>query len=123
MAGSIRYRVTHRQIDSGGAYVVTQATRLADVRYDIRGPVLRRARELEAQGHEIIKLNIGNPAPFGLFTPDAVLQHVTAAVAGSQGYSNARGILEAREAVQRYYERRRVGGVTVDNAYLGNGVS
>ncbi|MCW2933361.1 MAG: aminotransferase AlaT [Actinomycetia bacterium] len=103
--------------------MVTQATRLADVRYDIRGPVLRRARELEAQGHEIIKLNIGNPAPFGLFTPDAVLEHVTAAVAASQGYSDARGILEAREAVQRYYERRGVGDVTVDNVYLGNGVS
>jgi alanine-synthesizing transaminase len=103
--------------------VVTQASRLADVRYDIRGPVLRRARELEAQGHEIIKLNIGNPAPFGLFTPDAVLEHVTAAVAASQGYSDARGILEAREAVQRYYDRRGVGGVTVDNVYLGNGVS
>src|SRR5215469_10028998 len=107
----------------GGADVVKQATRLADVRYDIRGPVLRRARELEAQGHEIIKLNIGNPAPFGLFTPDAVLDHVTSAIAGSQGYSDARGILEAREAVQRYYERRGVGGTTVDNVYLGNGVS
>jgi len=103
--------------------VITQATRLADVRYDIRGPVLRRARELEAQGHEIIKLNIGNPAPFGLFTPDAVLEHVTAAAAASQGYSDARGILEAREAVQRYYRRRGVDGVTVDNVYLGNGVS
>ena len=103
--------------------MITQATRLADVRYDIRGPVLRRARELEAQGHEIIKLNIGNPAPFGLFTPDAVLEHVTAAAAASQGYSDARGILEAREAVQRYYHRRGVGGVTVDNVYLGNGVS
>jgi alanine-synthesizing transaminase len=108
--------------------VVTQASRLADVRYDIRGPVLRRARELEAQGHEIIKLNIGNPAPFGLFSPDAVLEHVTASVAGSQGYSDARGILEAREAVTRYYGRRGVSaspttGVTPDNVYLGNGVS
>jgi len=103
--------------------VVEQATRLADVRYDIRGPVLRRARELEAQGHEIIKLNIGNPAPFGLFSPDAVIEHVTAAVRASQGYSDARGILEAREAVQRYYQRRGVGGVSVDNVYLGNGVS
>lgn len=103
--------------------MVSQASRLADVRYDIRGPVLQRARELEAQGHEIIKLNIGNPAPFGLFSPDAVLEHVTASVAGSQGYSDARGILEAREAVTRYYARRGVHGVTPDNVYLGNGVS
>jgi alanine-synthesizing transaminase len=103
--------------------VIEQATRLADVRYDIRGPVLRRARDLEAEGHEIIKLNIGNPAPFGMFSPDAVIEHVTAAVARSQGYSDARGILEAREAVQRYYTRRGVDGVSVDNVYLGNGVS
>jgi alanine-synthesizing transaminase len=90
--------------------------------------VLSRARELEAQGHEIIKLNIGNPAPFGMFSPDAVLEHVTASVADSQGYSDARGILEAREAVTRYYARRGVStdpahGVTPDNVYLGNGVS
>src|SRR5579859_1996551 len=85
--------------------VVSQASRLADVRYDIRGPVLRRARELEAQGHEIIKLNIGNPAPFGLFTPDAVLSQVTASIAGSQGYRDARGIAPAREAVARYFGR------------------
>ncbi|MGH3278412.1 MAG: pyridoxal phosphate-dependent aminotransferase [Trebonia sp.] len=105
------------------AHVVSQASRLADVRYDIRGPVLRRARELEAQGHEIIKLNIGNPASFGLFTPDAVLSQVTASVAGSQGYSDARGIAPAREAVARYYGRLGVPGVTPDDVYLGNGVS
>jgi alanine-synthesizing transaminase len=104
--------------------VVSQASRLADVRYDIRGPVLRRARELEAQGHEIIKLNIGNPAPFGLFTPDAVLARVTEALAGAQGYSDARGIAPAREAVARYFGAKLgVAGVTPDDVYLGNGVS
>ena len=104
--------------------MVSQASRLADVRYDIRGPVLARARELEAQGHEIIKLNIGNPAPFGLFTPDAVLSRVTASIADSQGYSDARGIAPAREAVARYFGARLgVSGVTPDDVYLGNGVS
>src|SRR5882757_331697 len=108
----------------GGPTVVSQASRLADVRYDIRGPVLRRARELEAQGHQIIKLNIGNPAPFGLFTPDAVLSKVTASIADSQGYSDARGIAPAREAVARYFGARLgVAGVTPDDVYLGNGVS
>ncbi|HET6192516.1 MAG TPA: pyridoxal phosphate-dependent aminotransferase [Trebonia sp.] len=102
---------------------VSQASRLADVRYDIRGPVLRRCLQLEAEGHEIIKLNIGNPAPFGLFTPEAVLEKVTASIAGSQGYSDARGIFTAREAVARYYERRGLSGVNVDEIYLGNGVS
>src|SRR5580693_4059468 len=110
--------------DIGRPTVVSQASRLADVRYDIRGPVLRRARELEAAGHEIIKLNIGNPAPFGLFTPDAVLSRVTASIADSQGYSDARGIAPAREAVASYYrERLGVADATADDVFLGNGVS
>jgi alanine-synthesizing transaminase len=103
--------------------VVSQASRLADVRYDIRGPVLRRARELEAQGHEILKLNLGNPAPFGMVAPEAVLDHVAASIRASQGYSDARGIAPAREAVARYYHRIGVASVNPDEVYLGNGVS
>ena len=90
--------------------MVSQASRLADVRYDIRGPVLRRARALEAEGHEIIKLNLGNPAPFGLFTPDTVLASVAASLGDAQGYSDARGIAPAREAVARYFGRLGVAG-------------
>lgn len=103
--------------------MVSQASRLADVRYDIRGPVLRRARQLEAEGHQILKLNLGNPAPFGMVAPDAVLQQVAASVADSQGYSDARGIAPAREAVARYYDRVGVPNVTPDDVFLGNGVS
>jgi alanine-synthesizing transaminase len=103
--------------------VVSQASRLADVRYDIRGPVLRRARELEAEGHEILKMNLGNPAPFGMVAPEAVLDHVAASIRASQGYSDARGIAPAREAVARYYQRVGVRGVGPDDVYLGNGVS
>jgi alanine-synthesizing transaminase len=113
----------HSNHDLGRPTVVSQANRLADVRYDIRGPVLQRARALEAEGHEIIKLNLGNPASFGLFTPDSVLSEVTAAIADSQGYSDARGIAPAREAVARYFGRLGVPGVTPDDVYLGNGVS
>jgi alanine-synthesizing transaminase len=103
--------------------VVSQASRLADVRYDIRGPVLRRARELEAEGHEILKLNLGNPAPFGMVAPEPVLDHVAASIRASQGYSDARGIAPARAAVARYYQRVGVPSVTPDEVYLGNGVS
>ena len=103
--------------------MVEQAMRLADVRYDIRGPVLRRARQLEADGHEILQLNIGNPAPFGLVGPDTVLETVTSRIHDSQGYSDARGIAPAREAVAAYYTERGVGGITADDVYLGNGVS
>ncbi|HWG01908.1 MAG TPA: pyridoxal phosphate-dependent aminotransferase [Trebonia sp.] len=102
---------------------MSQASRLADVRYDIRGPVLRRCLQLEAEGHDIVKLNIGNPAPFGMFAPDAVVEQVTASVPRSQGYSDARGIPAARHAVARYYERHGVSGVNPEEIYIGNGVS
>ncbi len=102
---------------------VAQAGRLSNVRYDIRGPVLRRARQLEAAGHEIIKLNLGNPAPFGLDAPEDVLNEVVKHIADAQGYSDARGIQSARQAVAQYFDRRGVGGITADDVYLGNGVS
>jgi alanine-synthesizing transaminase len=102
---------------------VAQAGRLSKVRYDIRGPVLRRARQLEAAGHEIIKLNLGNPAPFGLHAPDDVLNDVVKHISDSQGYSEARGIQPARQAVAQFFDRRGVAGVTLDDVFLGNGVS
>jgi alanine-synthesizing transaminase len=102
---------------------VSQASRLRNVTYDIRGPVLRRARQLEAEGHEIIKLNLGNPAPFGLHAPDDVLSHVIQAIPDAQGYSDARGIQTARVAVADSFARRGVAGVGPDDVFLGNGVS
>src|SRR5215471_15525848 len=94
--------------ETGRPTLVSQASRLADVRYDIRGPVLRRARQLEADGHEILKLNLGNPAPFGLTAPDAVLDDVIQSIGDAQGYSDARGIYPARLAVARSYQDRGV---------------
>jgi alanine-synthesizing transaminase len=102
---------------------VPQASRLRNVRYDIRGPVLHRARQLEAAGHQILKLNLGNPAPFGLFAPDAVLRDVVANIGDAQGYSDARGIHAGRLAVAQFFERRGVAGVGPDDVFLGNGVS
>jgi alanine-synthesizing transaminase len=103
--------------------MVSQASRLRDVRYDIRGPVLRRARELEAEGHQILKLNLGNPAPFGLTAPDAVVDGVVRSIDEAQGYSDARGIYPAREAVAASFQRKGVAGVGPDDVFLGNGVS
>jgi alanine-synthesizing transaminase len=102
---------------------VRQASRLRNVTYDIRGPVLRRARQLEAEGHEIIKLNLGNPAPFGLHAPDDVLRDVVRAIPAAQGYSDARGIDAARTAVAESFVRRGVACVGPDDVFLGNGVS
>jgi len=103
--------------------MVPQANRLRDVRYDIRGPVLRRARQLEADGHQILKLNLGNPAPFGLNAPESVLRDVVHSMRDAQGYSDARGIYPARLAVAESFERKGVGGVGPDDVFLGNGVS
>ncbi len=103
--------------------MVQQANRLRDVRYDIRGPVLRRARQLEADGHQILKLNLGNPAPFGLNAPESVLRDVVQSIRDAQGYSDARGIYPARLAVAESFERKGVTGVGPDDVFLGNGVS
>ena len=102
---------------------LTQASRLRNVTYDIRGPVLRRARQLEAEGHRIIKLNLGNPAPFGLDAPGDVLSDVIKHIPDAQGYSDARGIQPGRLAVAEFFERRGVTGVGPDDVFLGNGVS
>ena len=102
--------------------IVPQASRLRDVRYDIRGPVLSRARQLESQGHQILKLNLGNPAPFGMYAPGTVLQDVAQNIADAQGYSDARGIYPARLAVAERYAGV-VPGVGPDDVFLGNGVS
>jgi len=93
------------------------------VLYDIRGPVLDEAKRLEAQGHRIIKLNIGNPQPFGFETPPEVLVEVVRNLPTSQGYSDSQGILSARTAVVQNYQERGIDITDVDDVWLGNGVS
>jgi alanine-synthesizing transaminase len=96
---------------------------LANVLYDIRGPVLDEAKRLEAQGHRIIKLNIGNPQPFGFETPPEILVEVVRNLPTSQGYSDSQGILSARTAVVQNYQSRGIDVTDVDDVWLGNGVS
>ena len=105
------------------AMPVLQSAKLADVCYDIRGPVLAEAQRLEREGHSILKLNIGNPAPFGFTAPEGIVADVIAALPTAQGYSDSRGLLTARRAVVQYHQARGVRGVDVDDVYLGNGVS
>jgi len=102
---------------------VPQASRLSNVRYDIRGPVLRRARQLEAEGVQVLKLNIGNTAPFGLAAPDNVVHDVVHNIGEAQGYSDARGIYPARLAVAQHYTALGIPDIGPDDVYLGNGVS
>jgi alanine-synthesizing transaminase len=102
---------------------VTQSAKLANVCYDIRGPVLQEAKRMEAEGHHILKLNIGNPAPFGFEAPEEILQDVILNLASAHGYGDSKGLLTARRAVVHYYQTKQVGGVDIEDVWLGNGVS
>ncbi|KRF08505.1 aminotransferase [Arthrobacter sp. Soil782] len=100
-----------------------QSNKLHNVLYDIRGPLLEHAKYMEAEGHRILKLNIGNPAPFGFEAPDAILVDMIRHLPNAQGYSDSRGIFSARTAVVQYYQGRGIQNIDVDDVYLGNGVS
>ncbi|WP_321346370.1 pyridoxal phosphate-dependent aminotransferase [Halopseudomonas oceani] len=102
---------------------VSKSNKLANVCYDIRGPVLRHAKRLEEEGHRILKLNIGNPAPFGFEAPEEILQDVILNLPTAQGYSDSRGLFSARKAVMHYTQTKNIPGVGIDDIYLGNGVS
>ncbi|RGE16232.1 pyridoxal phosphate-dependent aminotransferase [Leucobacter sp. wl10] len=102
---------------------ITQSSKLAGVRYDVRGPILQEAERLEREGHEILKLNIGNPAVFGFEAPPEILEAMREALPKAQGYSDSRGILPAREAVAEHCAGLGIEGVGPDDVLIGNGVS
>ncbi len=102
---------------------LTQSRKLADVCYDIRGPVLEEAKRLEEEGRRIIKLNIGNPAPFGFEAPEEILVDVIRNLPDSQGYCDSQGLLSARTAIVQHYQARGLDIDDVDDIWLGNGVS
>ncbi|MFI6152122.1 pyridoxal phosphate-dependent aminotransferase [Kitasatospora sp. NPDC051170] len=102
---------------------VIQSSKLANVCYDIRGPVLDEAMRLEEQGHRILKLNTGNPATFGFEAPPEILQDILRNLANAHGYGDSKGLLSARRAIVMHYEERGLHGLSVDDVFLGNGVS
>ncbi|MFT4218389.1 MAG: pyridoxal phosphate-dependent aminotransferase [Micropruina sp.] len=102
---------------------IVQSKKLQHVRYDVRGPILVEAQRLEAEGHKILKLNIGNTAPFGFEAPEAILADIAHHLPKSQGYSDSRGIYSARTAVAQYYQSKGLLHTTVDDVFIGNGVS
>jgi alanine-synthesizing transaminase len=101
---------------------VIQSTKLANVCYDIRGPVLEEAMRLEAAGHRILKLNTGNPAAFGFECPPEILEDMLRSLSGAHGYGDSKGILPARRAVMQHYQTKGI-ELDVEDIYLGNGVS
>lgn len=100
-----------------------KSDKLANVCYDIRGPVLQRAQIMEEEGHRILKLNIGNPAPFGFDAPEEIIQDVIRLLPESPGYSDSKGLFAARKAVMHETQRLGIDDVEMDDIYLGNGVS
>ena len=102
---------------------VLKSAKLSNVCYDIRGPVLARARQMEDEGHRIIKLNIGNPAPFGFEAPEELVQDVIHNLNNASGYCDSKGLFAARKAIMHYTQQKHIAGVTIEDITIGNGAS
>lgn len=102
---------------------ILKSNKLANVCYDIRGPVLQRAKQMEDEGHKIIKLNIGNLASFGFDAPEEIQLDMIRNLPNAAGYSDSKGIFAARKAIMHYTQQKHIKGVTLEDIYVGNGVS
>src|SRR5512133_3303887 len=102
---------------------IKKSAKLANVCYDIRGPVLARAKQMEDEGHRIIKLNIGNLGAFGFDSPEEIQQDMSRNLPNASGYTDSKGIFAARKAVMHYTQQKGIKGVTIEDIYLGNGSS
>ena len=100
-----------------------KSSKLDNVLYDVRGPVVEEANRMEACGTQVLKLNIGNPAPFGFRTPDEVIYDMSHQLTDCEGYSPSQGLFSARKAIMQYAQLRGIPGVTINDIYTGNGVS
>ncbi len=100
-----------------------KSTKLDNVLYDVRGPVLDEAMRMEEAGANVLKLNIGNPAPFGFRTPDEVVYDMSRQLVDCEGYSNSKGLYSARKAIMQYYQLKGIEGVEIEDIYTGNGAS
>lgn len=100
-----------------------KSSKLDNVLYDVRGPVVEEAARMEAEGTQVLKLNIGNPAPFGFRTPDEVIYDMRQQLTECEGYSNAMGLFSARKAIMQYAQLKKIPNVTINDIYTGNGVS
>ena len=102
---------------------IRKSAKLAHVLYDVRGPIVDAARQMEDEGQKIIRLNIGNMAPFGFDAPEEIQQDMIRNLPNSAGYSDSKGLFAARKAVMHYSQQQGVAGVTLEDVYLGNGAS
>ena len=116
---------TDQTLDSTptGKRPIIKSAKLENVCYDIRGPILKAADQLEAEGNQVLKLNIGNPAPWGFNAPEEILRDVVRNIPNSQGYCESKGLFSARKAIMQYCQQIQIDDVDVEDIYIGNGVS
>jgi alanine-synthesizing transaminase len=103
--------------------MIAKSSKLNDVCYDIRGPILREAKRLEEEGYKILKLNIGNPAPFGFDAPDEIIHDIVVNLRQAQGYCDSKGLFPARKAIMQYYQAMGIHDIDTEDIFVGNGVS
>ena len=106
-----------------GVRTFKKSAKLNNVLYDVRGPVVEEAARMESEGMQVLKLNIGNPAPFGFRTPDEVIYDMRRQLTDCEGYSDSKGLFSARKAIMQYAQLKNIPNVDIDDIYTGNGVS
>mgnify|MGYP002107887869 FL=1 len=108
---------------SSAMHIFKKSSKLDNVLYDVRGPVVEEAARMEERGTHVLKLNIGNPAPFGFRTPDEVIYDMSQQLSDCEGYSPSQGLFSARKAIMQYSQIKKLPNVTINDIYTGNGVS
>ena len=123
--GVSRKGLTQNRVKSGGSIMreFMKSSKLDNVLYDVRGPVVEEANRMEDAGTQVLKLNIGNPAPFGFRAPDEVIYDMRRQLADCEGYSPAKGMFSARKAIMQYAQLKHIPNVAIEDIYTGNGVS
>lgn len=102
---------------------IKKSSKLDNVLYDIRGPVLEEAKRMEDEGFQVLKLNTGNPAPFGLFAPDEIIHDMMVNLQTTQGYCDSKGLFSARKAIMQYCQQKQIKNVEIEDIFIGNGAS
>ena len=125
VGGVSRKESTQNRVKSGGSIMreFMKSSKLDNVLYDVRGPVVEEANRMEDAGTQVLKLNIGNPAPFGFRAPDEVIYDMRRQLADCEGYSPAKGMFSARKAIMQYAQLKHIPNVAIEDIYTGNGVS